>query len=156
MRTLLLSLGLLAFVLTGCKSKEERTTNWVLKDEAVWLVIQTDYTYEAVTQSVVTDTGVAVNNGVFQFTSGTEGNYELILPFLTEVLISDFLWNVEVDTVRGVNTEQAPDPLGGTAAMAFKAYEISKRQMRLKMLYTYTAPDLVETMDMELNLQRRR
>lgn len=155
MKYLLLSLGLFALVLTSCKSTEEKTSNWVLKDEGVWLVVQTTYDYEAVQQSVVRDSGQSLNNGVFEFFGASEGNYELILPFLDGVLNSAMIWNVDQDTVRATDTEKAPDSSGGTADMTLKGYEISKNQMRIKMLYVYSSPDLTETMNLELNLDRK-
>jgi|GEM_PF-3913856 len=156
MKYLLLTVSLFAVVFTACKSTEEKTNDWVLKDEGVWLVVQSTYEYEAVTQSVVRDSGTSLDNGVFEFYEGSDGNYELILPFLDGVLNSEMIWNVDQDTVRGTDTDKPADSSGGTANMTFTGYEISKNQMRIKMLYLYSNPDVTETINLELNLDRRR
>ncbi len=154
MRYLFLGALVCALFMTSCKSKSEKTTSWVLKKEGTWLALQTEFTRTIVNQSTAVDTGVVNSNGVFAFTSETEGNFEMVLPFLSDNWLEPFQWSTEDDTVRAF-TDQTTDAVGGTSVVTFKAWEISKKQMRMNMLYLYTTATETETLDMELNLQRR-
>ncbi len=145
-----------AVLLTSCAKKDDRLANWVLKKEAIWLVLQTDYTRIVTTQSVLEETGTEINNGVLAFTSDTDGNFEMVVPFIEDNWIRDFDWSVDSDTIRGGFPEPIQDTLGGTEVMTFKAWEISKKQMRLLMLHLTTRPNETITLEMELNMQRRK
>lgn len=153
-----LALGTLACVLflSSCTKKNDRLQNWVLKKEAIWLVLQTDYTRTIVTQSTLEESGTENNNGVLAFTSTTEGNFELVVPFVEGNWLRDFEWSVDEDTIRGGYPAAIQDTLGGTSDLTFKAYEISKKQMRMEMLHLFTNLNESITTEMVLNMQRRK
>ncbi len=142
--------------MSSCTKKDGRLANWVLKKEAIWLVLRTDYTRTTVTQSVLEETGAERNNGVLAFTSDVEGNFEMVVPFVEGNWIRDFEWSVDADTIRGGFPEPIADSLGGISDMSFKAWEISKKQMRLQMLHITSRTDENITLEMELNMQRRK
>ena len=157
MKKVLLLLLTCSLVLTACKSDEEKTTDWVLSEEGTWLVVQTEFTRTIQTQSTFVEDGIENNNAIWAFTSATEGNFEMTVPWRQENWLENYTWAANGDTARGGFTNNDPDPvLGGSAIAEFKAFEISKKQMRILMTYIHTyASGGIETIEMRMDADLR-
>ena len=141
--------------LSACKTDEEKTTNWVLQKEGTWLVVRTEWTRTIVTQSTLVETGEEFRNAIFDFTSASEGNFEMTVPWRTENWLEPYTWSAVGDTAHGGYGETVPDSLGGVASVSFSAFRISKKQMRILFTYIYVTGTELETIEMLMDADLR-